>query len=182
MNNDMQLNIRIKKMFEHDSNSMSHKEWDTLEDQSNSLVDEYGWDAVRQAFFHYVQTECKTIEDVTKAIDLFEGFDWQSKTIPDPYEFLGYLYYRVGFENAPYKAACALDDLCISILPASGYPEANIYYHPYYAAEADPKMIAAVERWRQREANEDDCDTRTDTASPSREPQPHTNPDHKERQ
>ena len=182
MNNNHDLENRIKFFFNADSDSMPYDEWYTLGKRTKHLVDEYGWDAVWRAFFHYVRTECKTPDDIARVAYCYEGLEWNQKPVPDPYDFLGYLYYKAGFKKAPYDAACALDDLCITILPASGYPEADIYYHPYYAAEADPKMIAAVERWRQREADSDDSGTRTDTMKSSPEPQPHANPDHKERQ
>lgn len=148
-----ELENHIKLFFGFDRNSVSREERDTLEEQTSNLVNQYGWDAVRQAFFHYVQTDCKTSEDIARVAYRYEGLNWNIKPVPDPYEFLGYLYYKAGFRKASYRAACALDDLATTILPASGYQEANIYYHPYYAAETDPKMIAAVERWRQREAN-----------------------------
>lgn len=147
------LENHIALFFSFNRDSVSRKEWLVLDKQTASLVDEYGWDTVREAFFHYVQTECRTSDDIARVAFRYEGLGWNKKPVPDPYDFLGYLYYKAGFTKATPEAAHALDDLCITILPISGYPEADIYYHPYYAAEADPKMIAAVERWRQREAN-----------------------------
>lgn len=170
MNNE--LENCIKNFFDTDSESMPYEEWYILKKKTTRLVNEYGWDAVQQAFFCYVQTNCKTPEDIARTAYAYEGLGWNNKPVPDPYDFLGYLYYKAGFRKAPYRAACALDDLCITILPASGYPEANIYYHPYYAAEADPKMIAAVDRWRQREANEAGEDS-NDTSATSDPQEPH---------
>ncbi|MBT1165276.1 hypothetical protein [Bifidobacterium simiarum] len=174
MSNNHNLENRIREFFDADHNSMPYDEWYALEKRTAHLVDEYGWDAVRREFFHYVQTECKNPDDIARVAFRYEGLDWNKKPVPDPYDFLGYLYYKAGFRKAPYDAARALDDLCISILPASGCPEANIYYHPYYAAEADPKMIAAVERWRQREADDDTGtanESNTSTANSERKDQ-----------
>lgn len=172
MSNDHDLETSIKNYFDADSDLVPYEELRALEKQAARLVSEYGWDAVRQAFFRYVRNECKTSDDIARAAFRYEGLNWNKKPIPDPYEFLGYLYYKAGFRKASPKAAHALDDLCITVLPASGYPEANIYYHPYYAAEADPKMIAAVERWRQREANEAGEDS-NDTGTTSDPQEPH---------
>ncbi|KFJ00897.1 hypothetical protein [Bifidobacterium stellenboschense] len=155
MKHNSELDNQIKLFFGFDEDSVSRKEYQTMEEHTACLVDEYGWDAVRQAFFRYVQAECKTSDDIARVGFRYEFLGWNKKAIPDPYEFLGYLYYKAGFRKASPDAAHALDDLCITVLPASGYPEANIYYHPYYAAEADPKMIDAVERWRQRETGEE---------------------------
>lgn len=174
MSNDNDLETPIKNYFDADSDSVSYEELLALEKQTARLVDEYGWEAVRKSFFRYVQNECKNPDDIARVAFRYEGLNWNKKPIPDPYEFLSYLYYKAGFKKAPYDAARALDDLCITILPASGYPEANIYYHPYYAAEADPKMIAAVERWRQREANEAGEDS-NDTSTTSNPQEPHEN-------
>ena len=163
MSNAKDLKIKIKDFFDIDSESVSYEEICAAEKRTALLIDEYGWDVVRQAFLHYVQTECETSEDVARAAFHYEELGWNKKPVPDPYEFLGYLYYKAGFRKASHEAAHALDDLCITILPASGYPEANIYYHPYYAAETDPKMIAAVERWRQRKADDSTRDNTDDS-------------------
>ena len=176
MNHDSELNNRLKLFFGVDRDSISRQKWLTLKKQTALLIDEYGWDAVQQAFFHYVQAECNDSEDVARAAFYYEGLGWNKRPVPDPYDFLGYLYYKAGFREASHEAAHALDDLCITILPASGHSEANIYYHPYYAAEADPKMIAAVERWRQREADGNDNTGKTNGTETdiSQEAQQHT--------
>lgn len=153
-----ELENRIRSFFGYSSDSEPYEKWETLAEQTAHLVDEYGWNTVQQAFFRYVRTECKTPDDIARVAFAYEGLGWNKKPVPNSYEFLGYLYYKAGFQKAPYEAARALDDLCITVLPASGYPEANIYYHPYYAAEADPKMIDAVECWRQRESGKTDED------------------------
>ena len=151
---DNMIATGITKLFGHQwDDPMTSKEENELDQLAKSLVQQYGWDAVFQALTKYVHAYCFTPESAANAAHLMWEYWWSDTNtwaVPDPYEFLGYLYYRIGFLKASYDARCILDDLTTNILPAQGYQEADIYHHPYYAAEDDPKMIAAVIRWHER--------------------------------
>ena len=151
------LTASIEKLFDHQWEApMSDEKKDELDRLAETLVHQYGWNPVLQTLTEYLHARCHTPESVTNAAHLMWGYWWSGTDtwpVPDPYEFLGYLYYRAGFLKASFDARSILDGLTTEILPAQGYQEANIYYHPYYAAETDPRMIKAVNRWKEREEN-----------------------------
>lgn len=157
---DKAIEDAVKQLFSHDSDAVRPtEEGNALRQQADSLVRTNGWDAVLQALIKYLHTCCRTPESITNAANWIWNYGWYEHPVPDPYGFLGYLYYRAGFLKASYDARCILDGLTTEILPAQGYQEANIYYHPYYAAETDPKMIAAVNRWKERLSRDEPANT-----------------------
>lgn len=163
MTDNTTLMADIEQLFNHRwDDSLTDAENLRLKQLAASLVQDHGWDTVLKTLTEYLHTHCLTPKDVTNAAHLMWRYWWCDTStwqVPDPYGFLGYLYYRAGFLEASYEARCILDGLTTEILPAQGYQEANIYYHPYYAAETDPKMIAAVNRWKERLSRDEPANT-----------------------
>lgn len=79
---------------------------------------------------------------------------WWNYPIKEPYRFMGYFYYRIGMDVEEYDSdQDILDSLSCSILPRSGYKQADLYENPYYIPERDPLMIQAVEEYINNEKN-----------------------------
>ena len=117
-------------------------------DRADNLIAEYGWPAVFEAWNTYLHTKCTTPESVVNFASLYWRYRGEQYPIPEPHKFLGYLLYKVNCKMFDYENGDIIESLATSILPKAGYPEADLYLHPYYAADQDPKILAEVENWR----------------------------------
>ena len=121
-----------------------------LEDCAEKLVIKYGWEKVYQATCNYLYTHCTNPESVINFAHLYWIYEWHEYPISKPYEFLGYFYFRIDMDTARYDETDILDSLAISILPKSGYAEADLYHNPNYLPERDYMMLDAVGRYKTR--------------------------------
>lgn len=146
------LNKQIKCLFDIPWDiDITEEEEDKLLESANLLVAEYNWPTVYDAAFDYLKTECKSPESAVNFAHNYWGYGWADNPIPNPYEFLGYFYYRIDFETAKYDSMDILDSLCITILPKAGFSKADLYLNTQYMPESDPKIIAAVEEYKEQE-------------------------------
>ena len=113
---------------------------------AEKLIDTYPWNDIFNSWNEYLHNNCKTPESVINYCNLFLYYGGQDQFIPNPYEFLGYIYYMVDIDKYWDQAGEFLDGLSISILEKSG--EISTVKNPYYQSWTDPKMIAAIERYR----------------------------------
>jgi hypothetical protein len=127
---------------------LSNEEEDVITDRAEQIISEYGWTDTFAAWNQYLKTNCTTPESVVNFANLFWWYGGQDHLIPDPYDFLGYLYYRVELEPEKYNGEDILDSIAITILPKAGYSNADLVLHPDYMPENDPELIASVERYR----------------------------------
>ena len=146
------LNKQIEQLFNIPWDvDISEEEDDKLLDSAEALVAENGWLDVYNAAFEYLKTECKSPESVVNFAHNYWGYGWAESPIPNPHEFLGYLYYRINFEASKYDSMDILDSLCITILPKAGFSEADLYLNTQYTPESDPKLIAAANEYKKLE-------------------------------
>lgn len=131
---------------------LTEEEEDSFEDMAAQLVSEYGWESVYTAVTEYLQHKCNTPEAVVNFAHQYWGYGWCRFPVPDPYRFLGYLYYRIDLEPGKYDATTIMDGLTSTILPKAGFTEANMALNTRYVPELDPKIIAEVERFRKSES------------------------------
>lgn len=124
---------------------------DELREQASVVVREYGWHEVYAATFTYLAKNCASPESVVNFAHLYFEYYWNRKVIPSPHRFLAYLYFRVNCNPSKYDAIDIFDTLATSILPICGYQEADLMIDPRYTPELDPKIIAEIEAWKQRE-------------------------------
>ena len=94
----------------------------------------------------YLKTKCNTPEEVINWANLFFWFGGYERAIPDPYNFLGYLYYKVDVAKYVDDAQTVFDGIAIGILEKIG--KVSLINTPNYAPETDPEILAAVERWK----------------------------------
>lgn len=121
----------------------------TLRKSAEKLIEEAGWDAAYKAWFDYLIHNCTTPELVLNFVHLIRYYDDFSHAIPDPYDFLGYFYYRLELNPAKYNAVDNMDEMSFEILMKAGIKD-NLWSDDSYVPEKDPEMIKAVERWRER--------------------------------
>lgn len=120
-----------------------------LQESAENLIEEAGWDATYEAWFEYLIHNCTTPEHVLNFVHLIRYYDDFSHAIPDPYNFLGYFYYRLELNPAKYDAVDNMDEMSFEVLMRAGIKE-DLWLDDSYVPEKDPEMIKAVEQWRER--------------------------------
>ena len=151
--NTTEISSMITYLFDrYWDEDLSDKEIDKLEQDAEDLVSEYGWEHVYPIALDYLHNKCIAPQDIINFASNYWTYGWYDHPIPDPYAFLGYLYYRINFETAKYDPMDILDSLATTILPKAGYRDADLYLNPYYMPESDPKIIRAVEEYRKKDS------------------------------
>lgn len=137
-------------IFNYDFNDSSIPEdvEDAYLDRATALLDNYQWADIFTCWFDYLKENCHTPEEVINWANLFYWYGGFEKPIPDPYEFLGYLYFKVDVSKYVNEAQTVFDGIAIGILEKIG--KVSLIDNPNYAPECDPEIIAAVERWKTR--------------------------------
>lgn len=118
-------------------------------DRAELLLDNYDWKDIFQAWNSFLHTKCPSTGDVINFCNLFVYYGGHENFIPDPYEFIGYLYYRINLDLYWDEASSVLDSIAIGILSRTG--EVNLSKQPDYRPEKDSKIIAEVEKLKAAE-------------------------------
>ncbi len=130
------------------SDEITDDEEDAILDQVDQQISEFGWDKTYASWKDYLMNSCNTPESALNFANLFWWYGGQDHPIPDPYQLLGYLYYRIGLNTDSYEVSSILDSLATNILPKAGYCEADLLHNPNYVPESDPQIIAAAEAYK----------------------------------
>lgn len=148
---DSKLLAETEYLFDRSyEEEMTIEEEDALTDRAEQLIEQYDWQDVFSAWSQYLYKNCTTPESVVNFANLFWWYGGHDHLIPDPYDFLGYMYYRVDLEPEKYDGDTILDSIATTILPRAGYSEADLVLHTDYMPENDPKLIASVEAYRNK--------------------------------
>ena len=127
---------------------LSDEEDEALLDRAHQQVIDYGWDKTFESWKQYLFTKCLTPESVINFAHLFWCYDGCEYVIPDPYNFLGYMYYRIDMNTTKYDEMDILDGIATTILPMAGYGKADLMNDPYYSPLDDEQIIAEVEKFK----------------------------------
>ena len=148
MNDKEYIQSETNYLFDYNFNddSIPEKIEEAHLDRATALLDNYQWNDIFKCWFEYLKANCKTPEEVINWANLFFWFGGSEMSIPDPYSFLGYLYYKVDVSKYVDEAQTVFDGIAIGILEKIG--KINLMNNPNYAPETDPEIIAAVERWK----------------------------------
>ena len=141
----------FNRSFDQD---LSTEEEEALEEYAAQIISDYGWPDTFASWNHYLRCNCKTPDASINFANLFWWFGGQEHIVPDPYDFLGYLYYLVNLEPEKYDGADILDSIAVTILPKAGYPEEDLVLHADYMPENDPVLIKRVEGYRKKKTDE----------------------------
>ncbi len=112
----------------------------------NESIQEFGWPQVFDSWNRYFRTYCRDAESALNFANLFWMYDGHVRPIPDPYDFLAWFYYQINMKIYAEDAITILDGIAIEILTRAGVRGVEWAENPYYAPEADPKILAAVQR------------------------------------
>lgn len=115
---------------------------------AEELIHEKPWAEIYAAWSNYLYNNCKTPEAVINYCNLFSYYGGQDNYIPDPYTFIGYIYYIVDIEKNWDEAGEFLDGFCISILERSG--EISLSKNPYYQSWKDPKVLSVIDSLKKK--------------------------------
>lgn len=115
-------------------------------DTAISLLHDYPWKDIFMSWNAYLHEHCPTAEDVINFVQLFSYYGGTDQYIPQPYEFIGYLYYRVDMKKYWDDAGDFFDGVAISILEKSGKIDTtkDVYYSPL----EDPKVLASITNYQ----------------------------------
>lgn len=140
-------------------NDPTFEEMDAIDRKARECIDKYGWDVAFPVWREYLYNKCTTRDDVygfILVLDSLTIFDFDRMTssfgyhIENPYEFLGYIYYRLG-TPIDGQAMCIMDVLSPEILiHSAGRKDLDTMYNSRYIPEKDPLIIEAVDKWKQK--------------------------------
>lgn len=133
-----------------DDDSVTEEMEEQYEQTADYLISKFGWDMVFSCWNNYLHTKCDSPEKVVNFAHLFWAYGGQEQLIPTPHNFLAFFYYRLNMEPQKYDAVDIMDSLSTTILTLSGFSEADITLNPNYVPECDPKIIAEVEKYKEK--------------------------------
>ncbi len=130
---------------------LSEEEEEAFEDRADELIREFGWPQVFECWNDYLRTNCHTAEEVLNFAHLFWEYEGYVHPIPDPYDFLAWFYYCIDMDQYADEAVTIMDSLSIEILSRVGVPGVDYVGNPYYVPEKDPKMLAAIQKIKDKD-------------------------------
>ncbi len=125
---------------------LTEEEAEVYEDCVKASIQEFGWPQVFDSWNRYLRTKCCDAESALNFANLFWMYGGHERSIPDPYDFLAWFYYQIDMKIYAEDAITILDGIAIEMLTRAGIRGVDWVENPYYAPEADPKILAAVQR------------------------------------
>ena len=119
----------------------------------DETVERYGW---KEAFEHidrYMRTKCLDGQSACNFAHLFWIYNCSEfRRIPEPFRFLGYLYYKVGLQ--PWKYGCAelFEGLVFRLLSGNDDYGHNPFMNYDYSPEKAPDILAEAEKLKREDA------------------------------
>lgn len=118
-------------------------------DRAQELLKNHKWSTIFSIWFDYLKNKCDTPEKTINFLNLFLYYGGTDEAIKNPYEFIGYIYYKIDLDKYWDVAGELLEGITISILENSGV--VNTVQNPYYSPLEDPEIIASKQRWRNKD-------------------------------
>lgn len=120
---------------------------DTYEhyDCAQKQKEEYKWADVYNSWFTFLLEKCDTPERVINFVNLFSYYGGQDQATKEPYELLGYIFYKVDMNQYWEEAGSLFDGVAVTLLENCG--KINTVKNPYYSPSKDPELIASIQRW-----------------------------------
>lgn len=115
-------------------------------DMAQELLDNFEWNLIYKEIFKHLIGECKTPKDIYNFCNLYFSYLFDEQEVPNPYEFLGFITYKIDLDNNWDNYGDFIDSFAISILEKSNL--VDTVKNPYYNFLKDPKIIEAIETWR----------------------------------
>ncbi|MGN0645423.1 MAG: hypothetical protein ACI4J9_00465 [Mogibacterium kristiansenii] len=110
------------------------------------LFDNYSWEDIYPVWVEYLHTKCDTPEDVINFVNLYIYYEAADQTVPNPIEFISYLYFKVDMDKYWDEAGDLFDGLAINILSKQGL--VNTMENPYYNPLKDERILSGISAWK----------------------------------
>jgi hypothetical protein len=107
------------------------------------LFENYPWEDIYPVWMRRLHENCLTPTDVINFVNLYIYYDAANKKIPDPFDLISYLYYRVDMDNYWDEAGELFEGLAINILSKHGL--LNMMADPYYDPTKDERILSRIE-------------------------------------
>ena len=107
------------------------------------LFNHYSWEDIYPVWMQHLHAECVTPVDVINFVNLYVYYDVADMKIPDPLDFISYLYYRVDMDKYWDEAGELFEGLAITILSNHGL--VNLMEDPYYNPLKDERIQSRAE-------------------------------------
>lgn len=114
-------------------------------EKAEQLLDSYSWNEIFPVWNDFLHSNCHSAEDVINFVNLFMYYGAAEQSLPDPYDFVGYILYKVDLDKYWDDAGDTIDSLCNSVLQKAG--KIDLESNPYYQAWKDPKVLEVVEKY-----------------------------------
>lgn len=108
----------------------------------------YQWDEIYNWFFHHLTQSCATAESSYNAINLYYCYCFDENPIPNPYELVGYILFRINLKDSWDKYGDFVDSFTTGILEKN--KKVDLMADPYYQPWKDPEVIKQIESWRKQ--------------------------------
>lgn len=110
------------------------------------LFEKFSWGEIFPLWMQYLQTKCSAPTDVINFVNLYVYYEASDQLVPEPMEFIGYLYSRVDMDQYWDDAGELFEGLAISVLTKAGY--LNMTEAPYYNPLKDDRVLNSISRWK----------------------------------
>lgn len=106
------------------------------------LFEKYPWEDIYPVWMRHLHTECLTPADVINFVNLYIYYEAEELEIPDPLDFVSYLYYRVDMDLYWDEAGDLFEGLAINILSNHGL--IDIMEDVYYDPTKDERILSRI--------------------------------------
>ena len=115
---------------------------------AQELLYSYSWKDIYSMCFEHFTNKCVTADELYNALNLYYIYSFIEQPIPNPYELIGYILFRIDIEQDWDKYGEFIDTFTISILDKS--LGSTLMTNGYYRTWEDPKTIEAIELWKNK--------------------------------
>lgn len=112
------------------------------------LFDNYSWADIYPVWVQYLHTKYETPEDVINFVNLYIYYEAADQTVPNPVEFISYLFFKVDMDKYWDEAGDLFDGLTINILSKQGL--VNTMENPYYSPLKDERILSGISAWENK--------------------------------
>ena len=115
-------------------------------DMSCELFEAYSWEDIYPVWIQQLHAKCPAPSDVINFVNLFFYYGAANRIIPNPVEFISYLYFMVDMDQYWDEAGDLFDGLTISVFSKNGL--INMMEDPYYNPLKDERILTGVSEWK----------------------------------
>jgi len=112
-------------------------------DKAQELMEQYPWNDIITVWHEHLYNKCASPEEVINFANLFIYYGGTDGYNPNPYKFLGYLFYRVDMDVYYDDAYNTFEAISLNILSYQNLIDLN--EDPYYTPLKDSKILSEIE-------------------------------------